>query len=297
MEDLYLKEGRIIKLIGGLYTVLGTDNHQYTLKPLGIFRHRNIQPKVGDLVGFNEDSITQIHDRKNDLYRPMIANVDQALLINSASEPDFSFLLLDKFLTLIEANHVHPVIIVTKIDLLSPEVLKTLKEKLAYYEQFYPVIYMSSKTKENIEAVKAISKDKVSVLAGQTGAGKSSLLNAINPELSIKTNEISKALGRGKHTTRHVELIPFGQGFIADTPGFSSLEFKDITSDQIKYFFVDFFDLSHDCKFNECSHIHEPKCAVKAAYEAGKILPERYHNYQTIYQEVKAIKPMYRRDK
>ncbi|HKL47619.1 MAG TPA: ribosome small subunit-dependent GTPase A [Candidatus Izemoplasmatales bacterium] len=292
-----MEQGRIIKLIGGLYTVLDTHNQQHTLKPLGIFRHRNIQPKVGDMVEFNDDSITQIHKRKNDLYRPMIANVDQALLVNSAKEPNFSFLLLDKFLTLIEANNIQPVIIVTKVDLMNNNDLKHLKEKLSYYEKFYSVIYFSSKTKENIESIKAITKNKVNVLAGQTGAGKSSLLNAIKPELSIRTNEISKALGRGKHTTRHVELIQFGGGFIADTPGFSSLEFKGITSDEIKYYFVDFFELSHQCKFNECTHIHEPKCAVKSQLELGHILTERYQDYVTIYDEVKAIKPKYRRDK
>jgi ribosome biogenesis GTPase len=292
-----LKQGRIIKLIGGLYTVLDENNQRYTLKPLGIFRHKNIQPKVGDMVEFNEDSITKIHERKNDLYRPMIANVDQALLVNSAKEPDFSFLLLDKFLTLIEANDIHPVIIVTKIDLMKKEELSALKTKLSYYETFYPVIYFSSKTEENLEKIKQITKNKVNVLAGQTGAGKSTLLNVINPDLSIKTNEISKALGRGKHTTRHVELIAFGQGFIADTPGFSSLEFKDLSSENIKQYFVDFFELSHQCKFNACTHIHEPGCEVKKQLELGNILPERYQDYQTSYEEVKAIKPMYRRDK
>jgi ribosome biogenesis GTPase len=297
LEALYLKQGRIIKLIGGLYTVLDDHNQRYTLKPLGIFRHKNIQPKVGDMVEFNEDSITKIHERKNDLYRPFIANVDQALLVNSAKEPDFSFLLLDKFLTLIEANDIHPVIIVTKIDLLESEELTKLKNKLSYYETFYPVIYFSSKTEENLEKIKQITKNKVNVLAGQTGAGKSTLLNVINPDLSIKTNEISKALGRGKHTTRHVELIAFGQGFIADTPGFSSLEFKDLSAENIKHYFVDFFELSHQCKFNACTHIHEPGCEVKKQLELGHILPERYQDYQTIYEEVKAIKPMYRRDK
>ncbi|MFP4477809.1 MAG: ribosome small subunit-dependent GTPase A [Candidatus Izemoplasmatales bacterium] len=290
-------KGRIIKLVGGLYTVLDQNNERHTLKPLGIFRHKNIRPKVGDIVEFNKDSITKVEERKNDLYRPLIANVDQVLLVNSAKDPDFSFLLLDKFLTLIESNHILPVIIVTKIDLMKEKELKVLKEKLTYYEKFYQVIYFSSITQENLASIEAVTKDKVNVLAGQTGAGKSTILNTINPELEIKTNEISKALGRGKHTTRHVELIEFGQGFIADTPGFSSLEFKEMTLENIKYYFIDFFELSHQCKFNECSHIHEPGCEVKKQLEKGHILPERYQDYLHIYNEVKALKPMYRRDK
>ena len=292
-----MKEGRIVKLVGGLYTVMESNGETYVLKPLGIFRHRNIQPKVGDLVEFNEDSITKVKARKNDLYRPMIANVDQVLLVNSAKNPNFSFLLLDKFLTLIEAKDIKPIIIITKIDLLNNQELKTLKDKLKYYENYYKVIYFSSKTKENIDQIIEITTDKTNVLAGQTGAGKSTILNVIKPDLELKTNEISTALGRGKHTTRHVELIEFGHGFIADTPGFSSLEFKDLTSDEIKYYFIDFFEMSHQCKFNECTHTHEPGCEVKKQVEMGHVLQERYDDYKTIYQEVKKQKPMYRRDK
>jgi ribosome biogenesis GTPase len=292
-----LSKGRIIKLVGGLYTVLDKENQRHTLKPLGIFRHRNFRPKVGDIVEFNKDSITKVDDRKNDLHRPQIANVDQVLLVNSAKDPDFSFLLLDKFITLIESNEILPVIIVTKIDLMNAIELDELKEKLKYYQKFYEVIYFSSITKENLESINTVTKDKVNVLAGQTGAGKSTILNTINPDLDIRTNEISKALGRGKHTTRHVELIVFGEGFIADTPGFSSLEFKEITLENIKYYFIDFFELSHQCKFNECTHIHEPSCEVKNQLDKGNILPERYNDYIHIYNEVKAMKPMYRRNK
>lgn len=292
-----MKEGRIVKLVGGLYTVMDSSGETYVIKPLGIFRHKKIQPKVGDLVEFNEDSITKVKARKNDLYRPMIANVDQVLLVNSAKNPNFSFLLLDKFLTLIEAKDIKPIIIITKIDLLNNQELKTLKDKLKYYENYYKVIYFSSKTKENIDQIIEITTDKTNVLAGQTGAGKSTILNVIKPDLELKTNEISTALGRGKHTTRHVELIEFGHGFIADTPGFSSLEFKDLTSDEIKYYFIDFFEMSHQCKFNECTHTHEPGCEVKKQVEMGHVLQERYDDYKTIYQEVKNQKPMYRRDK
>lgn len=292
-----MSKGRIIKLTGGLYTVLDEQKKRHVLKPLGIFRHHNIRPKVGDMVDFNQDSIIKVEERKNDLYRPLIANVDQVLLINSAKDPNFSFFLLDKFITLIESNKIKPAIIITKIDLMNDSDLKELKSKMTYYEGFYKVIYFSSITKDNLSQIEELTKGKINVLAGQTGAGKSTLLNTINPELNIKTNEISKALGRGKHTTRTVELIEFGDGFIADTPGFSSLEFKDIDPDNVKYYFIDFFELSHQCKFNQCTHIHEPGCQVKKELEKGNILQERYDNYKQIYEEVKAIKPMYRRDK
>lgn len=290
------KEGKIIKSIGGLYSVIDESKVIYVLKPLGVFRHKNIQPKVGDFVIFNEDSIIDIKDRSNDLYRPFIANVDQALLVNSAKQPDFSFLLLDKFLTIIEANNIKPIIIITKVDLMSEEELNKLKSKLKYYEKFYKVIYFSSKTKEGLTEVLDISRDKVNVLSGQTGAGKSSLLNTINPELNIETNEISKALGRGKHTTRHVELISFGEGFIADTPGFSKLEFVDFQADEIRYYFPDFFELAKGCRFYECTHIHEPGCRIIEAVNKGEILRERYDDYKFIFNEIKLQKPRYRRD-
>jgi len=290
------KEGRIIKLIGGLYTVIDDQFNTYRLKPLGIFRHKNIQPKVGDLVKINQDSIIEVYERKNDLYRPMIANVDQVLLVNSAKNPEFSFLLLDKFLTLIEANDIKPIIIITKVDLAEKSELETLKAKLNYYEKFYKIIYFSAKTHVGKDEILQVTKGMVNVLAGQTGAGKSTLLNTIDPNLNIETNEISKALGRGKHTTRHVELIKFGEGFIADTPGFSKLEFVDYEAESIRYYFPDFFELSKECKFYECTHIHEPGCKVIEEVNNGNVLKERYDDYKLIYNEVKSKKPIYRRN-
>ncbi|MFW5889007.1 MAG: ribosome small subunit-dependent GTPase A [Bacillota bacterium] len=292
-----MKKGRIIKLVGDIYTVVDEKNNLSQVKPLGIFRHKKIKPKVGDLVDINDNSIIKIHKRKNELYRPMIANVDQAFLVNSAKDPDFSFLLLDKFLTLIEANNIIPIIIITKIDLLLESEFEELKQKLSYYKNFYKLIYFSSVTKDNLAEIISTAKGKINVLAGQTGAGKSTILNSINPSLNIKTNKISKALGRGKHTTRHVELIEFGEGYIADTPGFSSLEFKDIDAQEVKYYFIDFFELSKHCKFNECTHLHEPGCEVKKQLENGNILKERYEDYKYIYNEIKTQKPIYRRDK
>lgn len=291
-----MKKGRIIKLVGGLYTVQDEHHNNVVLKPLGVFRHRNISPKVGDIVDFDENNIVHVHERSNELYRPAIANVDQALVINSAKKPNFSFLLLDKFLAMIEAVNIVPVIIVSKIDLLSAEELNELKHQLKYYEQFFTVIFYSSKTGQGIDLILESTKDKVNVLAGQTGAGKSSLLNAINPELDLETDEISEALGRGKHTTRHVELFQFGFGYIADTPGFSKLEFIDFQADQLKFYYPDFFKYSSECKFYECTHTHEPGCAIKKKVEEGTIPRFRHDNYVFIYQEILAIKKKYRRD-
>jgi ribosome biogenesis GTPase len=288
-----LRKGQIIKLIGGLYTVLDEDKIETILKPRGKFRHNNTSPKVGDYVLFNDDVITDVLPRKNDLVRPQIANVDQAILVHSATNPTFSFNLLDRFLTIIENEDITPVIIVTKIDLLTDNGLADLKEKLMYYESFYDVYYIDGKHGFNIQSIEPVFKDKVSVLAGQTGAGKSTLMNALRPELNLKTDDISKALGRGKHTTRHVELMAFNDGLVADTPGFSKLDFRNIPLENVPMNYVDFFELSHQCKFNGCTHINEPGCEVKSRVKSGDILPSRYDNYKKIYEEIKQIKPKY----
>ena len=164
---------------------------------------------------------------------------------------------------------------------------------MTYYEQFYDVYFVSSITKENTQILQKIFKDKVSVFAGQTGAGKSSLLNALNPEFGLETNEISKALGRGKHTTRHSELLDLFEGLVADTPGFSKLDFYDILVDEVPDCFVDFFELSHSCKYRGCTHINEPNCKVKEEVNNGNILASRYHNYKQIIEEIKAQKIEY----
>ncbi|QMS85580.1 ribosome small subunit-dependent GTPase A [Candidatus Xianfuyuplasma coldseepsis] len=289
-----MKQGRIIKLIGGLYTVRCELGINYEVKARGKFRHINESPKVGDIVTFDNDFIMTVEERENNLVRPPVANVDQALLINSTKEPNFSFHLLDRFLMLIENEDITPVIVVTKIDLLTQDELNQLKEQLAYYETYYKVVYLSSKTKENIEELKHLFEGKISVFAGQTGAGKSSLLNALNPHFDLETNEISKALGRGKHTTRHSELLDVFGGLVADTPGFSKLDFYDIELENVPVNFVDFFERSNQCKFRACTHINEPKCKVQEDVKNGNILPSRYENYKIIYDEIKNQKPKYR---
>ncbi|MFP4286887.1 MAG: ribosome small subunit-dependent GTPase A [Candidatus Izemoplasmataceae bacterium] len=289
-----MPKGIIIKLIGGQYTVLDdATKERFILKPRGVFRHLEISPKVGDKVVYNTDQIIKVMDRDNDLVRPPIANIDQAIILNAATSPAFSFNLLDRFLVLIEKEDVHPIIVVSKMDLISQEEAITLKEKLAYYETMYPVYYVSVKDQTSVEPLKTLFKDKVSVFAGQTGSGKSSLLNALDIKLNIETGEISKALGRGRHTTRHSELIELYDGLVADTPGFSKLDFYDIKKEDLTVLYPDFFKLSEDCKFRGCLHINEPGCAVKKALNQGALLKERYDNYLLIYQEIANQKKKY----
>ena len=289
-----MKKGLITKLIGGLYTVY--DGEYHTLKPIGKFRYTNVDPKVGDNVSFDERGIYEVEPRKNNLVRPYISNVDQVLIVCSSVKPDFSFELLDKFLLLIEKENITPIILVTKIDLLEEDKLQELKSKLSYYQEFYKVIYFSKFDKE-IEEIKQILNGKITVLAGQTGAGKSSFLNVINPEFNLQTGEISEALGRGKHTTRHTELHKIEGGFVADTPGFSSLDLTNINYKELKDLYPEFRKYLGQCKFIECYHINEPNCKVKEALNDGLILKERYNTYLKIYNELYHLKPVYRKEK
>jgi ribosome biogenesis GTPase len=282
-------KGRIIKLTGGLYTVM-TEHGRIEARPRGLFRHHNQAPKVGDFVLCEDQTIVDLEERFNDLDRPAIANVDLALLLNAATQPDFSFNLLDRFLVMIESHQVQAVIIVPKIDLLDTHALKALKKDLTYYEAYYPVYYVSKHDAATTEPIKALLTDKVSVLAGQTGAGKSSLMNVLDPTLDLQIGEISKALGRGRHTTRHTELWPLAGGWLADTPGFSKLTFDHLEADDLTTYYPDFMALSSQCKFRGCQHLNEPHCAVKKAVEEGLILESRLQNYRLMHQELKDVK-------
>lgn len=315
-----MKKGQIIKLIGGLYEIMDLETKAIIrARPSGILRHQKldetstfnksitkktklevktiqVSPKVGDIVDYDDTDINhlirKIEPRKNELSRPDVANVDQVLILNAAIKPDFSFNLLDQFLILIEKAHIQPVIIVSKIDLIEEQALKIIQKDLEYYTLIgYDVYYVNSKQKMGFDVLEDIFKDKISVLAGQTGAGKSTFLNALMPQLDIKTQEISKALGRGKHTTRHTELYTYAGGMIADTPGFSKLELDMFEADELKNYFVEFNAISTHCKFgNKCVHIHEPGCAVKGN---PKILKTRYENYYKYYEEIKNKKEVY----
>ncbi|WP_138859629.1 ribosome small subunit-dependent GTPase A [Exiguobacterium mexicanum] len=286
-------KGTIIRLQGGFYDVMTEEKQEIRCRARGNFRNRNISPVVGDDVDIQDQGdgtgyILAVDERSNHLVRPPIANIDQAFLLFSVKEPAFSFHLLDRFLVLIESKQVHPIIVLTKMDLLTESEREKIHEAAALYRSIgYEVIETSTEDGSGIEKIRGSFKDKTSVFAGQTGVGKSSLLNAVAPELELATGKISKSLGRGKHTTRHVTLITLADGLVADTPGFSSLEFpEELEVEEMRWCFPEFVERHDDCKFRGCAHLNEPGCAVKAAVEAGEIASTRYENYVTFMAEL-----------
>ena len=293
-----MAEGQIRKAISGFYYV-EADGELIQCKGRGVFRNRGISPLVGDFVtyvpdGENDATITVVHERRNELVRPPIANVDQALLVFSMVEPAFSLHLLDRFLVVVESFGIEPVICLTKKDLAQESERSIVEEAAAYYEQMgYDVIRTFIKDESLFETLKPYLKEKTTVLAGQSGVGKSTLLNTMLPELELRTGEISDALGRGRHTTRHVELHEVAGGLVADTPGFSSLDFDHIEKEELPHYFLDFDEVSADCKFRGCLHLKEPKCAVKDKVDAGDIPRHRYDHYLQFMQEITDRKPRY----
>ena len=297
-------QGRIINLNGGVYQV-DLGNEIVSVKARG--KLRNVKttavntkaiskkeevviikksPKVGDIVKINNDMIDEILDRKNELIRPDIANVDQILLVFAAKEPDFSFYLLDLFIANITKQNIIPLIVISKIDKLTEEELLDLKSKMNYYIDLgYPVLFVDSKHNVGVDAVIEHLKNKVTVLSGQTGAGKSTLINAIFPDFKLQTQEISYALGRGKHTTRQTTLYKYYDGYIGDTPGFSKLDVLGIEKNELKSLFID-FDECH-CRFKDCIHQRNAKdCGVINAVDDGEILKSRYDNYLKMLEQI-----------
>lgn len=271
-------EGIIIKNQSNDYTVR-TKKGIYICKPRGKFRNDKIVPLVGDIVVIDDISnyLLEIKPRKNSLIRPTIANVDVAFIVTSVKDPNFDSNLLDKLLTIISYNNIEPIICLTKLDLLTKEEQIKIEEIIYYYQKIgYKVV-----TNQNIGEIKKIIKDKIVVFAGQSGAGKSSLLNKLDKTLSLQTNEISKALGRGKHTTRCVTLYEIGGGLVADTPGFSSVDFRGMTKLDIRDNMKEMFDNLELCKYRDCMHIKEDACGVKKLVEKGEILSSRYNNYKS----------------
>lgn len=293
-----MADGRIIKALSGFYYVQ-SSGQIYQCRGRGLFRNKKISPLVGDFVVFDisgpeEGYITEIKPRENELVRPPVANIDQAIIVSSATKPDFSTKLLDRFLVLIESKQIRPVIFITKMDTLAPEEIKEMKAFQNSYQQVgYEVELLSSKQPDLLPEMRSHFKDRVTVFAGQSGVGKSSLLNALNPSLLLKTAEISKSLGRGKHTTRHVELVRVYDGWVADTPGFSALEFGDLNSEELPDCFPEMEERKGACKFRGCLHYKEPKCAVKQAVEDGEIPRFRYEHYLHFLEEIQMRKPRY----
>lgn len=293
-----MAKAQIRKALSGYYYV-EKEGELIQCRARGIFRNRGESPLVGDFVEYSYDgesdgSIEKILARQNSLVRPPIANVDQALLVFSAKEPDFNTILLDRFLVVLESFHVQPIIILTKLDLVSEDERANLQHYINDYKEIGYEIIETFKDDESLMAkLEPILNDKTSVLAGQSGVGKSTLLNTLLPDLDLKTGIISKSLGRGKHTTRHVELIEVGGGLLADTPGFSSFDFDTIEKEELTACLPEFLRASEDCKFRGCLHMKEPKCAVKQAVEAGEIRTYRYEHYQQFLQEIIDRKPRY----
>lgn len=255
-------------------------------------------PVVGDFVEFDQHYILAILPRKNRLPRPPVANVDQALLVMSAKEPNFSTQLLDRYLVYIEHQQIQPMIIVSKWDLLTPTEQLQLNLKLKYYQSIGYQVVKTALENRSPELILEVLQNQVSVVMGQTGVGKSTLLNQLLPALQLATAEISQSLNRGKHTTREVTLYPVAAGWVADTPGFSSLDWHGVTTEDLPTFFPDFVKLSHRCQFRGCLHLNEPGCAIKEALEsAGEELSQRYQHYQLFNQELIQQRPHYQKKK
>ena len=291
-------QGQIRKALSGYYYV-EQDGELIQCRGRGVFRNRGESPLVGDIVDYTKEGesdgyVMKIHPRKNELVRPPIANVDQAILVFSAKEPDFNTILLDRFLVVLESFFVQPIIVITKIDLLNDAELADLQNYVADYKAIgYDVLQTYKDDPQLMDILQSYLKNKTTVLAGQSGVGKSTLLNTMLPELDLKTGIISQSLGRGKHTTRHVELMEVAGGLLADTPGFSSFDFDMIEKEELTRCFPEIQALAEDCKFRGCLHIKEPKCAVKAALETGELKDYRYHHYEQFLQEIMDRKPRY----
>ena len=277
-------EGLIVKNISDLFYIV-SDNSTYICKAKGVFRKKNIIPMVGDKVIFDEKKliITNILNRKNKLIRPPICNIDQAIVVMSVVNPLFSANLIDKFINIIEFNNIKPIICLTKLDLITNE--SDINKYIDYYKNIgYEVIINTE-----INKIKSIISNKITVITGQSGVGKSSLLNKLDSSLQLKTNDISYALNRGKHTTRHVTLIPLFNGYVADTPGFSSLSFNEMKKEDIRDNMIEFNLYKDKCKYRDCMHIKEDDCEIKKLVENGTILESRYENYKKFVNEIKSI--------
>lgn len=287
-----IKNGQIIKAMSGFYYI-SCEQKIYQTRARGNFRKQKVKPLVGDIVSFEstneqEGLILEIFKRKNELVRPPIANIDNGIIVISAKEPNFSSFLLDRYIVMLEKKGIRPLIYISKCDLLNNEEIEKIKVYQSYYQKMgYDFVLSIALDKETIFHQ---LQNCLSVLIGQSGAGKSTMLNTFFPHLKIKTQEISSYLGRGKHTTRHVEVYCENQCYIADTPGFSSLEFINFDEIEVKKYFLDFEKLSLQCKFRECNHINEPSCQVKLIKESNHVMAERYEHYIQFFDEIKNMK-------
>lgn len=289
-----MPDGQIVKAISGFYYVRTHDQEIVRCRARGKFKFQKKKqtPLVGDLVqfdqtGLGEGVITFVQPRTTELKRPPIANVDQAVVVCSLKEPDFQQVALDRFLVHAEYEQLEIVICLTKKDLIeSDQEIKRIQR--IYQQTGYPIVVTSILTKEGLDELKQRLIGKVSVFAGQSGVGKSSLLNDLLPEQKLETGTVSRKLGRGRHTTRQVELLPLPEGGqVADTPGFSQLSFHGVQAEQLKYLFPEFADPNQNCRYRGCLHEQEPDCVVREEVEAGNIANSRYRHYLHFLEEIR----------
>ena len=289
-------QGKIIRGIAGFYYVHVVESGVYECKAKGIFRKDGIKPLVGDDVEIEildekdmEGNIMQILPRRNDLIRPAVANIDQALVVFAAAKPKPHFQLLDRFLVVMESKEIPAILCFNKSDIVDDAEIASLKE--IYENCGYPLLFTSAKEETNIDELKELLRGKTTAIAGPSGVGKSSLINQLQSGVKMETGSISRKIERGKHTTRHSELIVLEEGsYIMDTPGFSSLYVGDMEKEELKYCFPEFSAYEGKCRFNGCSHTHEPGCAVREAVEEGKIHRMRYEEYTFLYRELQEKK-------
>lgn len=280
-------KGKIIKGIGGFYYIK-TDEGIIECKARGKFRHKSLKPMVGDnveiLIENGKGTIEKIDDRTSELIRPTVANVTQAFVVFAIKNPDLNFDLLNRFLVLCESNNIKAIVALNKVDLVNEEERKELKEKINAIG--YEVLFINAKKGIGVDSLKERLEGNVTVLCGPSGAGKSTLINTLTDRLHMETGEVSEKIGRGKHTTRHSELIDVSDGYIVDTPGFSTLDVTFIDKDDLRYCFPDFEEYNNECKYRGCLHHKEPGCAVKEAVEEGKINKYRYEFYIRTLEEI-----------
>ena len=300
--------GKILKGIAGFYYIETTDEKIYECKAKGIFRKDNIKPLVGDDVEIDiidEEkrlgNLTEILPRKSKLLRPPVANVDQAVILFAIVKPDPNYNLLDRFLIMMRGQNLPVIICFNKQDIASKEEQDELTK--AYEKCGYKVLFISVKEEKGLDELKALLKGKTTTLAGPSGVGKSSLLNKLVPDADMQIGELSRKIERGKNTTRHSELfyvkeLSDGDGFdtfVIDTPGFTSLEMRDVTTENLMQYYQEFEEFEPKCRFGGCSHIAEPDCGVKEALAEGKISQVRYDNYKVLWEELKNMRPDYSR--
>ena len=295
-----MAKGQIRQSLSGYYDIF-SEGKTYRTRARGNFRKKGQTPLVGDYVEFkadneNEGYVLKILERKNQLVRPPVANVDCAIVVTACVEPDFSSNLLDRQLVMLSENEIVQILYFSKADLMDETTKERMLPVFDYYSKYYRTV-VSEKDMADEELVSALLEEagNVLVVMGQTGAGKSTLLNRLDPKLKLETGEISKALSRGRHTTRKVSLMDVKGHLIADTPGFSSFELREIEKERLSSLFEDFNEYSPQCRFRGCLHLNEPDCAVKAAVLEGKILESRYENYKLFQKMIQEQKPRYKR--